>query len=153
MSSPRQHHAFALATLRGRAGLRAWLGVALVVLMLFSRLAVAAYVCPNLVGTDSGRAMTPCAEMVAYDQAQDQDQAQDPLQPLLCQQHCQWGQGEQTGSGQALSAAALPPAPLWVVLPAAAQDLSAQGPASVLAPAQERPPPAPLRTLLCCLRP
>lgn len=147
MSSPRQHRALALASFRGGAGLRAWLSGALVVLMLFSRLAVAAYVCPNLAGTDSGRAMTPCAEMVA------QDQAADPLQPLLCQQHCQWGHGEQTGVGQALTAAALPPAPLWVVLPAAAQDLSAQGPVSALALAPERPPPAPLRTLLCCLRP
>ena len=110
-----------------------------------SRLAVAAYACPAT--AEPMPAGMPCAEMVAA------GQALDPLQPLLCQQHCQWGQGEQPGAAQVLAAAPMAPASVWALLPAAAPALGLPPTGAALALPQERPPPAPLRTLLCCLRP
>lgn len=136
---------------RWLARARAWCALLLVASLMFSRLAVAAYLCPAQQAHTpmpmATAAAMPCAEMAAA------GQGLDPLQPLLCQQHCQWGQTEQSGSAPGLAAAPMAPAPLWVVLPAAAPVMGLPATGAALAPPQERPPPAPLRTLLCCLRP
>lgn len=128
-------------------GLRTWLSMVVVATLLFSRLAVAAYACAELAPPAVDMAVMPCAEMMA------QGQPLDPMQALLCQQHCQWGQGEQSGAGAALAAAPLAPAPVWALWPAAVHDLAAQGPASALLQPLQQAPPVPLRTALCCLRP
>lgn len=57
--------------------------------LLFSQLAVAAYVCPAMNSAAAGEAAAmagmPCAEMMAG------GIDLDPEQPVLCLQHCQFG--------------------------------------------------------------
>lgn len=132
-----------------RCGGRLGHGIAalLVVLMLFSRVAVAAYACPVAAPSamSASAAAMPCGEMEAG--------LPDPDQPLLCQQHCSFGHGEQSGPQEAPQPA--PEAPStgwWPLLPVDADHLA--GTALAQQPRQrDRPPPLPLRTTLCCLRP
>ena len=51
--------------------------------LLFSQLAVAAYICPGL-GSNAAQASMPCADAAAM--------AADESQPNLCRAHCQAGQ-------------------------------------------------------------
>ena len=96
-----------------RQPLRRWLSSWLVLAVLFTQVATAAYACPmtaSVVGENAGSASAPampCAEMMAN------GVALDPEQPGLCMQHCQGG--SQTFDN---ASPATVPTPVWLPTPA-----------------------------------
>lgn len=69
-----------------RRVVRRWFASWLVLAVLFTQVATAAYVCP--IGSKQGMADLPCAQMMSM-------AALDTEQPGLCQQHCQQGNTQQ----------------------------------------------------------
>ena len=87
--------------MRARLGIRRWLTGTLVLALLFAQLATAAYACPAArtagetggpeLGAPSVAPAMPCAQMLGAGMLLDADA------PGLCQQHCQFGNTQQTG--------------------------------------------------------
>ncbi len=131
-----------------RRSCRRWLSGWLVLAILFTQIATAAYACPALkvVVSDASMAGMPCSEMMS------DDITLDAAQPGLCLQHCQFGSTQQP-SDLAHPVVAGGPAVLpWLTLHPA------------LAPALDRPawleharsrqgiPPTAHSILHCCFR-
>lgn len=133
-----------------RRTVRRWLSGTLVLAILFTQLAIAAYACPATHGSPGDAAQAqpvmPCAQMMTS------GMALDPDQPGLCQQHCQFGNTQQTGD--AVQSLSLPAATLGLacsVTPAFALALgSAVRAAQQLR--RERAPPLPHSIAHCCHR-
>ncbi len=128
----------------------AWLCLTL----LFSRFAVAAYAC-SMPPTGQPQAIgAPCDGMADPGGPADHAGGLDPLQPVLCHQHCQFGHGEQSANPTALQAAAAAPVlPLYTMPPLAADAAASNAWPVHRLRSSIRPPPVPLRTALCCLEP
>ena len=126
--------------------LRRWWSGTLVLALLFTQLATAAYACPAGRSNATTTAGVPCAEMVAVGMALDAEQ------PALCMQHCQFGNTQQPpDAGLGLQA---PPVALtmrFVVAPA--PPAGACGPPqSQLERVHDRTPPLALSIANCCWR-
>jgi hypothetical protein len=129
-----------------RLNLRRWLLSSLVVAILFAQVAVSAHACP-MNGAPQGAAdaasaaAMPCAEM---------GMALDSEAPGLCQQHCQYGNTQQTADpAQALT---LPPVVLalaFVLEPAPPAGVSARAWAVHAIQRDSAPPHS---VLHCCYR-
>lgn len=121
---------------------RRWLSSLLVLTILFTQVATAAYACPAYGGSNQAPVKTmPCANMMGS------GMALDPEQPGLCQQHCQFGNTQQAGDpAQACALPAVNLAVLFVISPA----LDAGVASAVQQPRRERAPPHSI--LHCCYR-
>jgi hypothetical protein len=125
---------------------RRWVSGTLVLAVLFTQLATAAYACPSSMGSDEPQTAPamPCAQMLGA------SMTLDPEQPGLCQQHCQFGNTQQ--AGDPVQALALPVVLLAfprIAIPGAdsTADLAAW------ADHERRREPAPPHSILhCCLR-
>lgn len=126
--------------------LRRWWSGTLVLALLFTQLATAAYACPAGRNDANTTAGIPCAEMVAVGMALDAEQ------PALCLQHCQFGNTQQPPDpGLGLQA---PPAGLtlrFVVAPAPSADASSPPP-SRRERVHDRKSPLALSIANCCWR-
>ncbi len=129
-----------------RRRFRRWLSSTLVLAVLFTQLATAAYACPSIMGADEPQAAPamPCAQMLGA------SVALDPEQPGLCQQHCQFGNTQQTGDPtQALALPVVLLARVRIASPVAASTADC----AAWADHERRREPAPPHSLLhCCLR-
>jgi len=129
--------------------LRRWLSVWLVLAILFTQIAVAAYACPSMRGeaqADAERAGMPCAEMMGAGLALDAEQ------PGLCLQHCQFGSNQQPADSQPpLGAAAPVLLPLFRVTPSVATS-SLRAAWSGHERARQRVPRTASSILHCCYR-
>jgi hypothetical protein len=123
-----------------RRSTRAWTATVVALCMLFAQLAVAAYICPELledstaVTASNSVAMADCASMLAG--------PMDPVQPNLCKAHCAPGlQLSDAHNDAEIYAPALYVlcAAVWVVLPS----LQRAPPIGVVGDAAERPPGIP----------
>lgn len=133
-----------------RRNLLRWLSGWLITAILFSQLAVAAYVCPQPpAAADHGAAAMagmPCAAMMGA------ASALDPDQPGLCLQHCQFGStGAQPADHAAAVIVAFVALLLFTLIPTVAR------PAGGLAwltrqRRRDRAPPPPHSILHCCHR-
>jgi hypothetical protein len=118
---------------------RRWTAIFAVLALLFSQLALAAYVCPGL-GSAAGA--TAMAERMAA--GEPCDGMVDSAQPVLCHTHC--ADAPQSADTAPVPVPALPgllqawPMPMGPALLAA----DAQAPARRAADAAPRPPPEPL---------
>ena len=135
-----------------RKPLRRWLSSWLVLTMLFTQFATAAYACPMAAAvsgqgeTTAAKAALPCADMMPGGGVA----ALDPEQPGLCMHHCQDGSLTFDHADPASVPAAAPLPALTVRVPE---------PASVDRPAwaaqrriRERAPPLPHSIDHCCYR-
>ncbi len=125
---------------------RRWLSGLLVLAILFTQVATAAYACPAMAGPDEAAANVamPCAGMMGAGMALDADQ------PGLCQQHCQFGNTQQ--AGDPVHAFALPEvtrALLFTVNPGLDAHVA---PPPWAARQARRDGAAPLSVLHCCYR-
>jgi hypothetical protein len=138
-----------------RHTLRRWLSSWLVLAVLFTQLATAAYACPMAVAaagqglgsaaTAAATSATPCAERMSGGGA-----ALDPEQPGLCMQHC-------TDGSQTFDPANAPSVPAPALLPALTLRLPAAASLGLSAWAaqqrsRERDPPVPHSIDHCCYR-
>jgi hypothetical protein len=142
-----------------RQTLRRWLSSWLVLAVLFTQLATAAYACPMAVAaagqglgsaatstaTAAATSATPCAERMSGGGA-----ALDPEQPGLCMQHC-------TDGSQTFDPANAPSVPAPALLPALTLRLPAAASLGLSAWAaqqrsRERDPPVPHSIDHCCYR-
>lgn len=118
--------------------------------ILFSQVAIAAYVCPAMSGKADaatiGMAGMPCADMMAAG-------AQlDPKQPTLCMQHCQFGSVSQVVDhvpAVFVSATALPPTLTVTVDEGLDADLRSWAEDERR---RDRPPPVAHSIAHCCYR-
>ena len=121
---------------------RRWLSGLLVLTILFTQVATAAYACPAYSGSNEAPVSAmPCANMMGA------GMALDPDQPGLCQQHCQFGNTQQ--AGDPLQAFALPGVNLAILFgmsPTRDADVAS----AVQQPLRERAPPHSI--LHCCYR-
>lgn len=127
---------------------RRWLSGWLVLAILFTQIATAAYACPamKLAAPDASMAGMPCAEMMS------DAITLDAAQPGLCLQHCQFGHTQQPSDPAQPVVAGSPVLLPWVTLQLA------------LAPGLDRPawleharsrqriPPTAHSILHCCFR-
>lgn len=122
---------------------RRWLSSLLVLAILFTQVATAAYACPAMGASDRAAAL-PCAGMMGAGMALDADQ------PGLCQQHCQFGNTQQAGDpAHAFALPEVTRAVLFVVNP----ELDAHAaPAPWAAREARREAAPPLCILHCCYR-
>lgn len=126
---------------------RRWLSIWLMLALLFTQLASAAYACPN----PAGRAGEDMADMpCAMSMADGISGAIDTDLPGLCQQHC-LPDSQTLDQGQALSVPGPAPAPVLTLSPAVApQDNPA--PWAAWRHVRDRIPPPALSVLHCCYR-
>ncbi len=123
---------------------RRWLSGWVVLAIVFTQLATAAYACPALDASDpaAGNAAMPCAEMMGAGMVLDADQ------PGLCQQHCQFGNTQQAGDpAHAFALPEVTRALLFIVSPASDAHV-----APAAAPQVRRNAAPPLSVLHCCYR-
>lgn len=129
----------------GRVSRRGWSG-SLVLALLFTLFASAAYACPLRRDTAATQAVTPCTEMVSVGMALAADQ------PGLCMQHCQFGNTQQPPDASlGLQAPPMALTRLFVVAPMATTDV--RGPPRLQRErVRERAPRLALSIAHCCLR-
>jgi hypothetical protein len=131
-----------------RRAFRRWLSGWLMLAILFTQIATAAYACPMLLAdraSDAGAAM-PCMEMMSKGAGLDADQLG------LCIQHCQFGSTQQPAEALQVLVADVPAlVALFTVAPVIDQLLT---PASLAARQHGRAqaPEPPLSIRLCCFR-
>lgn len=123
---------------------RRWLGGLLVLAILFTQFATAAYACPGLArgstAVQGSDASTPCD--------------MDPAQPGLCRAHCQFGSTQTPAADVQLDAA-----PVAALLALFLPGLAIAAPRGASAPGRrerarrrDRSPPRALSILHCCFR-
>ena len=129
----------------GRVFRRWWSGT-LVLAVLFTQLATAAYACPAGRSDATTTVAVPCAEMVAVSMALDAEQ------PALCMQHCQFGNTQlPPDAGLGLQAPAVALTMRFVVAPAL--PAGACGPPLLQRErVHDRTPPLALSIANCCWR-
>ena len=123
----------------------------LILTLLFSQIATAAYVCPmtqpSTPGTTDSMAGMPCADAVGNDIGIQLD----PEQTGLCLQHCQFGKTQHPTDGGQVQTLALEPV-LWIVLaPTDPQAIDGQG-FIRHARTRDRAPPLAHSVAHCCYR-
>lgn len=126
--------------------LRRWWSGTLVLALLFTQLATAAYACPAGRSDATTTTAVPCAEMVAVGMALDAEQ------PALCMQHCQFGNTQQPpDAGLGLQAPPVALTTRFVVAPTPAA--GACGPPLLQRErVHDRTPPLAFSIANCCWR-
>ena len=130
-----------------RLTLRRWLSCGVVMAILFTQIATAAYVCPAMQRSDAtAMGDMPCAEMMAAGVALDADQ------PGLCRLHCQFGTTHQPADpAQTLAVAQAAPLELFVLSPTVVPQVQA-APWAAHERSRDRAPPPTHAVLHCCYR-
>lgn len=131
--------------MKGTRLLRRWLSGAVLLALLFTRLATAAYACPSVL---AAAAAMPCIGSSA-------DELHQPMEAgeaALCLEHCKSG-AQAVDAGHAPTPAAPASYPTLVVQLADADAGDVAAPSwTARALARERAPPPVCRVLYCCLR-
>lgn len=142
-------HSAIISTLRRARSLRGWVCGVVLLSMLFTQLAMAAYVCPAMRVSDrqanDEMAAMPCAGSMA-DGAM---HGMDPDQAALCFEHCKPA-AQTVDAGHA---AALAEPALFALIVLGAGDEGDESPSwTAHARARDRAPPAAHSIVHCCLR-